>query len=32
MIDNTLHKIKINYISGEKQLTKPIDCDTNHRL
>ena len=32
MISNTLHKIMKHDISGVKQLTKPIDCDTNHRL
>ena len=32
MISKTLHKIMTHCISGEKQLTKPTDCDTNHRL
>ena len=32
MISKTLHKIITHDISGVKQLTKPTDCDTNHRL
>ena len=33
MIDDTPHKIIMTHnISGVKQLTKPTDCDTNHRL
>ena len=32
MISKTLHKIMTHCISGVKQLTKPTDCDTNHRL
>ena len=32
MISKTLHKIMTHGISGVKQLTKPTDCDTNHRL